>query len=251
MKKTLVFGLALAGLAMLFWTDTAQARIGWGGGYGGYGHGYSGYGGYNGFYGNGLGWGNNFGYHGYGYPYGYGNYGSFGWNNGYYPSYGYSNYGYPNYQYSTPNYYYSNSPGYNSNGVYYYSTPSFNGTTYTAPANVNGGTAQNVAPTNYQSFYSGPPNDVVRLRVSVPTPDTKVWIEDSATQETGTERVFESPKLVPGKTYTYHLKARWMDNGREVTKEKDVKVQTGQETTVRFDNSDANANSNAILNQNR
>jgi len=238
----MILGIALASLTFFVWADTAQARIGWGGFGGYYGGGWNR--GFTGYYG---GWGNNYyspyygGYSGWGYPsYGYGSYGR-----GYYPSYGYSNYGYyPNMaNYVTPGYQYGYSPNY-SYGSTYSSTPSLSyGTDVTQ--------SQNISPASYQSFYSGPSNDVVRLRVLVPTPDTRVWIEDSPTKETGVDRIFESPRLEPGRTYTYHLKARWMENGREVTKDREVKVEPGKETTVRFSSTDTEGNQNTNLNNNQ
>jgi uncharacterized protein (TIGR03000 family) len=81
--------------------------------------------------------------------------------------------------------------------------------------------------------------NTVRLRVFVPRPDARVWIDNNATRQMGYDRVFESPQLEPGKRYSYQVKATWMDNnGQEVTKEKTVDVTPGQMSTVRFGDDD-------------
>src|SRR5262249_13929838 len=43
--------------------------------------------------------------------------------------------------------------------------------------------------------------------------------------------------LEPG-TYTYTLRSTWMENGREVNREKQVSVKPGQEAVVRFADTD-------------
>jgi uncharacterized protein (TIGR03000 family) len=56
----------------------------------------------------------------------------------------------------------------------------------------------------------------LRLRVLVPA-DAVVWIQDQPTAATGPDRLFESPPLTPGATYTYTVTARLAD-GRAETK---------------------------------
>ena len=77
-------------------------------------------------------------------------------------------------------------------------------------------------------------NATVRLRVSLPTADAQLWIQDQLTQQRGLERVFESPGLEPGKSYTYTLRASWMENGKEVERKFDLDVRSGQDAPVRF-----------------
>lgn len=84
------------------------------------------------------------------------------------------------------------------------------------------------------SFYSGPDAQGARLRISVPTEDASVWIEDRMTEQTGRERTFVSPPLAAGKVYMYKVRAVWMDGDREMTEERDVDVQAGRETLVRL-----------------
>jgi uncharacterized protein (TIGR03000 family) len=77
-------------------------------------------------------------------------------------------------------------------------------------------------------------NATVRMRVSLPTADAQLWIQDQLTQQRGLERVFESPNLEPGKSYTYSLRASWMENGKEVVRKLDIDVRSGQVTPVQF-----------------
>ena len=86
-----------------------------------------------------------------------------------------------------------------------------------------------------QSFYSpaGMSNRAT-VRVALPNPNAKVYFDDETTTQSGTNRVFNSPTLEPDKSYTYTVRATWMEDGKEVTRTKDVKVQAGRAATVDF-----------------
>lgn len=73
-----------------------------------------------------------------------------------------------------------------------------------------------------------------QIRVLVPSPDANIWFDDTPTHQKGACRLFVSPHLDGGKTYTYTVKASWLEKGREVTREKQVKVRPGQESVVDF-----------------
>jgi uncharacterized protein (TIGR03000 family) len=156
------------------------------------------------------------GYGHYGYPYAYYNHNhGYGWwpyagagfalgyalgagtGYGYAPAYGYA---YPGYGYASPG--------------YYDVVPS----AYAAPAYT--------APTNAQQ--------PVMMTVMVPKGDAEVFINDTATTTTGTERQFESPALDPGQNYHYTIRAQWMENGKRVEQKREVPVKAGQSVTVDF-----------------
>jgi uncharacterized protein (TIGR03000 family) len=88
---------------------------------------------------------------------------------------------------------------------------------------------------NRQSFFSpaGMSNRAT-VRVALPSPNAKVYFDDEATTQPGTDRVYNTPTLEPAKSYTYTIRATWMEDGKEVTKTKDVKVQAGRDATVNF-----------------
>jgi uncharacterized protein (TIGR03000 family) len=196
---------ALAAVFVLAAADTAQAqrRGGWGGGYRGWDGGYR-YGGWDGYSG---GFNRGYGF-GYGYPYSGGYYG------GYYP---YRNYGY-SYGYPTTDFYYVNPPA-------DYGT--FDSSSYAQMPSQSG---------DVQSFYYAPErrDDIATVRVRLPRSDAKVFFEGQPTQQQGTDRLFQSPPLEKGKSYKYDVKATWMENGREVTREKKVDVRPGQMAMVNF-----------------
>src|SRR5205085_1327698 len=71
----------------------------------------------------------------------------------------------------------------------------------------------------YSSYYyqPAPADNRVHLTVTVPA-DAQVWVEDAPTTSNGTVRQFVSPPLEPGGPFTYHVRARWNENGQEVTR---------------------------------
>jgi len=72
--------------------------------------------------------------------------------------------------------------------------------------------------------------------VRVPA-NAEIWFQGDKTSQTGTLRHFVSPQLQSGQTYTYEIKARWMDNsGQAVERTKQVKVQAGARVGVDFYN---------------
>lgn len=207
--RSTFFSLALAAALALAGGNQAMAQRGHGGGHGGHAVAHpaavhaAAHGGYsNAYYHNhnhGNGWAP---YVGFALGYALGSGGGYGY--GYAPSYGYS---YPYYGYATPSYY---APSYYAPS--YDVVPS----TYAAPANAQ------------------PSAQPVTLNVVVPKADAEVFINDTATTSTGTERAFESPALESGKNYQYTIRAQWMENGKRVEQKREVPVTAGQSVTVDF-----------------
>jgi uncharacterized protein (TIGR03000 family) len=72
-----------------------------------------------------------------------------------------------------------------------------------------------------------------QLTVSVPA-DAQVWIEGTKTSSTGPVRNFQSPPLDPNSQYRYEVRARWTENGHEVTQTRQVPVTAGARARVDF-----------------
>ena len=197
--------LALAGLLWVKGQATAGHGGGGGhalyhGGYRGHGYGYRGYG-YRGYGGYGYG----FGYYpfylgGYGYGYGLGGGYGYGFGAGYPGPYG-PGYGYP-VGYGPP---YPPPPVAGPPPLYAPPLPS------PAPA----------------------PSNRCHIHVVLPANAT-LWFGDEATSRSGAVRDFLSPEMVPGKTYTYTLKARWVQDGQTVEQARDIRVRANEMTTVSF-----------------
>jgi uncharacterized protein (TIGR03000 family) len=165
---------------------------------------------------------------------------------GYYP--GYYSYGY------SPSYYsYGYSPSYYSYGYspsgWRYSSPWYSSTYYPSysympyePADYYSTPARSYSyssPSGTSSYYSyGAPApreaDTARLTVHLPDPDAQVWIEDKETRQRGSLREFVSPPLNPDKKYTYEVRARWTENGKEMERTKSVPVRANGTATVDF-----------------
>jgi uncharacterized protein (TIGR03000 family) len=73
----------------------------------------------------------------------------------------------------------------------------------------------------------------VKLRVLLPQADATLVIEGAETQQTGESRVFVSPPLEPGQSYTYTVAATWEPNNyTKITRTRKVSVKAGQELEV-------------------
>lgn len=142
--------------------------------------------------------------------YGYGGYGR-GYSGWYGPGWGwYGGYGWPYYDYGS---------GYYPDANYYGNPP-----VVMPPAYSGAGNAQAPAVAN---------NDA-HIRVIVPDPQATVWFDGKATQQTGSDRFFETPPLTPGGNYHYRIRATWMEDGHQVTKERTLTVNPGQFVVVNF-----------------
>jgi uncharacterized protein (TIGR03000 family) len=225
--------LLLAGAMVFMTTGTAQAQRGGHGDVHGGGFHAGGYhgaliSGYRGGYYHG-------GYHNWGYRpyYGYRPY----WG-GYYPYYGYYPYSgfYP----------YYNAYGYNPYlyggdaslvDTYADNTVRFSdGITYDSGY-------RGLSPREYETYAQAAPatsrtlatlvDNTAHITATVPA-DAEIWINGVETQTTRTVRQFQSPPLTPGNRYGYEIRARWSENGREVTQTQKIAVTAGSQTRVTF-----------------
>jgi uncharacterized protein (TIGR03000 family) len=76
---------------------------------------------------------------------------------------------------------------------------------------------------------------VASVEVSVPA-NAEIWFDGDRTNQVGAMRTFRSPPLLPGKTYQYEVRARWLDNGKVMEQKVSVEVQAGGRAQVRFGN---------------
>ena len=122
----------------------------------------------------------------------------------------------------------------------YASSPMIPG--YATPlAAVNGAI---VNPGMTRSFYSnlGVANQANEATLVVHLPENAdLTIDGQQTQSRSSTRVFHSPPLEPGKTYTYSLRAETNRDGRFVTAKKTVEVRAGQRSEVTLNLTNARA----------
>ena len=74
----------------------------------------------------------------------------------------------------------------------------------------------------------------VLVDVRVPVADAAVWFDGQPTSQTGDVRSFQSPSLEQGRTYTYTIRARWLEGGQPIDMTRQVRVTAGQRVTVDF-----------------
>jgi uncharacterized protein (TIGR03000 family) len=165
-------------------------------------------------------------------PYGYGYNPYYGSYYGSYPYYG-SYYGrYPVSPYWTTGY---SSPWYGSTyytSPTYYSSPGMYGSGYVTSTGTAPATGTGTMGT--QSFY--PPNtqgNTALIDVQVPA-NAQIWFDGESTSQTGTERAFRSPPLEQGQNYSYEVKARWTEDGKDIERTRKVRVRAGERVNVNF-----------------
>jgi uncharacterized protein (TIGR03000 family) len=72
------------------------------------------------------------------------------------------------------------------------------------------------------------------VHVCVPLALAEVIFDGHKTSSTGMHRVFTTPELTPGKTYTYTVTVNWSEAGLPRSETRSVQVQAGQSVTVDF-----------------
>jgi uncharacterized protein (TIGR03000 family) len=88
------------------------------------------------------------------------------------------------------------------------------------------------------SYYPTPASegmaDAARIRVILPDAQARVLFDDTATKQIGADRLFLTPALTAGAANKYLIRATFMQNGREVSLERDVTVAPGRTYVVDF-----------------
>lgn len=132
----------------------------------------------------------------------------------------YRHYYYPRYVYPPvySTYWYAPTYAYPPYSNYYVPPTS----TYAAPA-----TSYGVQPATATSATAD-------VRVLVPDPLAIVYFDGQRMTTMGAERMFHTPPLTMGSTYTYSVRAVWTQAGREVTQDRTVSVMAGFTSVVDF-----------------
>lgn len=172
----------------------------------------------------------NFGYgnaHGYGNPYYGGGYYN-PWNNsygrGYYPG-NFSQWG------NAPEYRWSEYNNWNSPSSYSWANPSYYSEGIEGDGSSSGmGSGRGGA--SYGAMRGSLDNQVM-IGVNVPA-NAEIWFEDQKTTQTGNFRSFISPPLQADGKFVYHIRARWMEDGRQVEKDRKLEVHPGDQFFVNF-----------------
>jgi uncharacterized protein (TIGR03000 family) len=73
-----------------------------------------------------------------------------------------------------------------------------------------------------------------RVEVSLPHANAVVLINGSKTTSAGTHRVFKTPNLAQGQSYTYRVVAMWHHDGKEIREERTVHLTAGGTAHVHF-----------------
>ncbi len=69
--------------------------------------------------------------------------------------------------------------------------------------------------------------------MSVPA-NAEIWFDGAKTKQTGPSREFVSTPLAPDRSYTYHLRVRWTEDGRTIERTRRVPVRAGDRIRLDF-----------------
>jgi uncharacterized protein (TIGR03000 family) len=88
--------------------------------------------------------------------------------------------------------------------------------------------------TGAQQLKTAPMEELsATVRVKVPA-GAEVWFDKEKTTQTGTDRVFQSAPLTPGKTHVCSVRAKWNEGGQAVEQFRVVGVRAGETAKLTF-----------------
>jgi uncharacterized protein (TIGR03000 family) len=73
-----------------------------------------------------------------------------------------------------------------------------------------------------------------RVEVLLPDPDADVWFNGQKTTTPGAQRRYTTPPLEPGREYAYTVRASWLQGGKAMVVERQVRVTAGLTAVVDF-----------------
>jgi uncharacterized protein (TIGR03000 family) len=197
-------------LAAVVLLATAQPSFAQRGGHGGGGGGMGGHSGMGGHPG--------MGHPGMGHP-------GMGHPGGFRPGYGYGGWGYGGFYgglYLDAPYYYGGYPYYNDAYPYAYPGP----VPYYPQAPVGPGAG-------YQPYQLPMPKTDLPAIIQIRVPaDAELWFDSHKTSQQGGERLFTTPPLAVGRSYSYEIRATWMANGMPVNQTRLVQVEAGKQVVL-------------------
>jgi uncharacterized protein (TIGR03000 family) len=117
-------------------------------------------------------------------------------------------------------------------GTYYDYPYGYSAPSYVVPAAPSYGSMPAAASADYAPRADA--SDLtVHVTVRAPA-DAEIWFGGTKTRQTGAVREFESPELMSGRKYTYEVRARWTQDGKEVSRTRSIEVTAGARKTVDF-----------------
>lgn len=102
-------------------------------------------------------------------------------------------------------------------------------------------------PKNFRGYpLSAPPDGPMPMLQPVPQVDplahllvhvpaqADIWLEGERMQQPGPDRRFVTPPLEIGEKYSYEVRARWTEDGKEIEQSKNVILRSGDWISIRF-----------------
>jgi uncharacterized protein (TIGR03000 family) len=116
-------------------------------------------------------------------------------------------------------------------------TPSSPGPTGPVAPDAGTSAAPGPAPAAAGPAPSRPASATARITVRLPA-DAELWFGDVRTQKTGPERAFTTPAVESDGYYGYTVTARWVRDGRVITRQRLVRFQAGGDVVADLDRPD-------------
>jgi uncharacterized protein (TIGR03000 family) len=117
--------------------------------------------------------------------------------------------------------------GSSGSGSGYYAPPAYS---YETPVYSSAQTSSSIS---NLSFSSGPPANEAEIRVILPANGTVSFGRIPLSQGAGV-REYLTPPLTGDDAYGYDVQAKWMENGKEVSRTKHVTFRAGDRVSVDF-----------------
>jgi uncharacterized protein (TIGR03000 family) len=102
-------------------------------------------------------------------------------------------------------------------------------------ATTDGGTVMSQSGARISNYYEPgtTAGNAATVRVILPDAAAKVYFDGTATQQTGANRLFETPALTQGQS-SYLIRVTWMQGTQEMSQERTVMVMPGRTSLVNF-----------------
>jgi uncharacterized protein (TIGR03000 family) len=89
-------------------------------------------------------------------------------------------------------------------------------------------------PPNPNDFGGKPRVMTATVVIHLPVDSAELWFNGAKTSAQGLKREFTTPELTPGRLYSYEVRARWTQEGKQFDQTRKLQVQAGSQAILAF-----------------